>query len=72
MATDPELASQPSSLSVTVLGASGSYAGPGGACTGLLVRSPAANVWLDAGPGTLANLQMHLRLRELTAILLTQ
>ena len=58
-------------LSVTVLGASGSYAGVGGACTGFLVRSPGANVWLDAGPGTLANLQEHLTLRELTAIVLT-
>ncbi|MGI9624657.1 MAG: MBL fold metallo-hydrolase [Acidimicrobiales bacterium] len=58
-------------LSVTILGASGSYAGPGGACTGLLVRSPAANVWLDAGPGTLANLQEHVGLRELSAIVLT-
>lgn len=58
-------------LAVTVLGASGSYAGPGGACTGLLVQSPGANVWLDAGPGTLANLQSHISLRELTAIVLT-
>jgi ribonuclease BN (tRNA processing enzyme) len=59
------------SLAVTVLGASGSYAGPGGACTGFLVRSPGANVWLDAGPGTLANLQNHITLRELSAIVLT-
>ena len=40
-----------SALSVTVLGASGSYADPGGACTGLLVRSPGANVWLDRQAG---------------------
>ncbi len=59
------------SLTVTVLGASGSYAGPDGACTGFLVRSPGANVWLDAGPGTLANLQHHVALRDLTAIVLT-
>lgn len=59
------------SLSVTVLGASGSYAGPQGACTGFLVRSPGANVWLDAGPGTLANLQEHIVLRNLNAIVLT-
>lgn len=58
-------------LAVTVLGASGSYAGPGGACTGFLVQSPGANVWLDAGPGTLANLQEHITLRELSAIVLT-
>jgi ribonuclease BN (tRNA processing enzyme) len=58
-------------LSVTVLGASGSYAGPGGACTGFLVQSPGANVWLDAGPGTLANLQNHTTLRDLSAMVLT-
>lgn len=58
-------------FTVTVLGCSGSYAGPEGACTGFLVRSPGANVWLDAGPGTLAKLQTHVRLRDLTAIVLT-
>ena len=58
-------------LKVTVLGCSGSYASAGGACTGFLVQSPQANVWLDAGPGTLANLQDHIRLSELTAIVLS-
>lgn len=59
------------SPSVTVLGCSGSYAGPDGACTGFLVQSPGAAVWLDAGPGTLANLQRHVRLADLSAIVLT-
>ncbi len=59
------------SLTVTVLGASGSYAGPGGACTGFLVRSASTSVWLDAGPGTFANLQHHVRLGELSAMVLT-
>ncbi len=58
-------------LKVTVLGCSGSYASSGGACTGFLVQSPEANVWLDAGPGTLANLQDHIDLSELSAIVLT-
>ncbi|MEC7115292.1 MAG: MBL fold metallo-hydrolase [Actinomycetota bacterium] len=58
-------------LKVTVLGCSGSYASAGGACTGFLVQSPQANVWLDAGPGTLANLQDHICLSELTAIVLS-
>ncbi len=56
---------------VTVLGCSGTYAKPGGACTGFLVQSPRANVWLDAGPGTLANLQQHIEISQLTAIVLT-
>jgi ribonuclease BN (tRNA processing enzyme) len=58
-------------IKVTVLGCSGSYAGPGGACTGFLLESDAAKVWLDAGPGTLANLQRHCRLEDLDAIVLT-
>ena len=58
-------------LTVTVLGCSGSYAAPGGACTGFLMQSPRANVWLDAGPGTLANLQTVCRLSDLEAVVLT-
>ena len=58
-------------LSLTVLGCSGSYAGPDGACTGYLVQSAEASVWLDAGPGTLANLQKHLDLADLDALILT-
>jgi ribonuclease BN (tRNA processing enzyme) len=55
-------------LTITVLGCDGSYAGPGGACTGYLVRSGSTAVWLDCGPGTLANLQQYVGLGELTAI----
>ena len=58
-------------LSVTVLGCSGSYSGPGGACTGYLVQSEEARVWLDAGPGTLANLQHHCALTDLDAVVIT-
>jgi ribonuclease BN (tRNA processing enzyme) len=58
-------------LSVTVLGCSGSYAAVGGACTGYLVDTPGARVWLDAGPGTLANLQAHIAPAELDAVVLT-
>lgn len=58
-------------LSVTVLGCDGSYAGPGGACSGYLVRAGETALWLDAGSGTLANLQRHLDLDELDGIVLT-
>jgi ribonuclease BN (tRNA processing enzyme) len=57
-------------LDVTVLGCSGTYAGPGGACTGYLVRG-SRTVLLDCGPGTLANLQRHIDLRSLDAIVVT-
>lgn len=55
-------------LSVTILGCSGTYAGPGGACSGYLVQSPSTNVWLDCGAGTFANLQRHIDLADLHGI----
>ncbi len=59
------------SLSVKVLGCSGSYAAPGNPCTSYLVRSPAASVLLDCGPGSLGPLQESLRLDDLSAIVMT-
>ncbi|MEO6122023.1 MAG: MBL fold metallo-hydrolase, partial [Acidimicrobiales bacterium] len=58
-------------LSVTVLGCSGSYPGPGAACSGYLVRGGGTTVWLDAGPGTLANLQLHVPLADIDAVVLS-
>lgn len=58
-------------FSVTVLGSSGTYAGPGGACSGFLLRSGATNVLMDAGPGTLANLQRWIDPTELDAIVVS-
>lgn len=58
-------------MKVTVLGCDGSYAGPDGACTGYLVQGGGVNLWLDAGPGTLANLQRHIDLDALDGILVT-
>jgi ribonuclease BN (tRNA processing enzyme) len=59
------------SLSVTVLGCSGSYAGPGEACSGYLVRSPGATVVVDLGSGTLANLQSHVEVADVDALVLS-
>jgi ribonuclease BN (tRNA processing enzyme) len=58
-------------LSLTVLGCSGTYPGEGGACSGYLVRSPGASVVLDLGAGTLANLQEHLKLGDIDAVVLS-
>lgn len=50
-------------MELTVLGCSGSYGAPaGGACSGYLVRTAGATLWLDCGNGTLANLQRHAAL----------
>lgn len=58
-------------FSLTVLGASGSYPGPGGACSGYLVQAGTTNIWLDAGSGTLANLQEHIAITDIDAVILT-
>ena len=58
-------------LTVTVLGCSGSYAAPGNPCTGYLVRSHSAAVLLDCGPGTLGPLQEAIDLAEVDAIVAT-
>jgi ribonuclease BN (tRNA processing enzyme) len=59
-------------VELTVLGCSGSYGAPaGGACSGYLVRTPDAVIWMDCGNGTFANLQQHVNPEELTAVVIT-
>jgi ribonuclease BN (tRNA processing enzyme) len=58
-------------LTLTVLGNSGSYPGPGGACSGYLVQNGDLNVLIDMGPGSLANLQRHVDLEAVDAVILT-
>ena len=58
-------------IALTVLGASGSYPGRDAACSGYLVQGGGANVLVDLGPGSLSNLQRHLDLGDLDAVVLT-
>jgi ribonuclease BN (tRNA processing enzyme) len=58
-------------LAITVLGCDGSYPGPGGAASGYLLTCEGCSVWLDAGSGTLANLQRHVRLEDLDGVVLS-
>jgi ribonuclease BN (tRNA processing enzyme) len=58
-------------LAVTVLGCSGSFPTPASPASGYLVQSGGTNVWLDAGSGTLANLQRHIDPDDLDGIVLT-
>lgn len=60
---------------LTVLGTATPYPRPGNACSGYLLQSgtggsdPAvATIWVDAGTGTLAELQRHTALAEIDAI----
>lgn len=59
-------------MELTVLGCSGSYGAPaGGACSGYLVRAGDANIWMDCGNGTFANLQQHIDPAELSAVIIS-
>lgn len=59
-------------MELTVLGCSGSYGSPaGGACSGYLVRTGDAVLWMDCGNGTFANLQQHANPEAITAVIIT-
>ncbi len=58
-------------LSVTVLGCDGSFPGPGGSCSGYLIRCDGTVLWVDAGPGTLAELQKHVDIAAIDAIVVS-
>jgi ribonuclease BN (tRNA processing enzyme) len=58
-------------LSVTVLGCDGSYPGPDGACSGYLLACAGTRIWLDAGSGTLSNLQEHVPIEALDAVVIS-
>ncbi len=55
-------------LRLTVLGSATPYATADNPCSGYLVAGGGARVWVDAGSGTLAQLQRHARLDEVDAI----
>ena len=60
-------------LTLTILGCDGSHVSAGGAASGYLVREwdSGTTIWLDAGPGTFANLQRFCDPRTVDAIVLT-
>ncbi|MGW4049931.1 MBL fold metallo-hydrolase [Streptomyces sp. NPDC004779] len=55
-------------LRITVLGSATPFPRPGNACSGYLVEGGGARVWVDAGSGTLGELQRHAGLGEIDAI----
>jgi ribonuclease BN (tRNA processing enzyme) len=58
-------------FSLTVLGTDGSYPGPGGCNSGYLLQAGEFATWMDTGPGTMANLQLHLPLSQLGAVVVS-
>jgi ribonuclease BN (tRNA processing enzyme) len=55
-------------MKITVLGTATPYPRPGNACSGYLLQHDSTAIWVDAGTGTLAELQRHIGLDQLTAI----
>lgn len=58
-------------MEVIVLGSSGAQPAAGDACSGYLVASGSSRLLLDCGSGVLSNLQRHLDLGRLTAIMIS-
>src|SRR5262249_56984959 len=58
-------------MRLVALGCSGGYPGPGRACSGYLLETASERFWIDCGSGTLAELQRHCALPDLTAIVVT-
>ena len=58
-------------MELTILGAHGTWPGAGGATSGLLVREEGFSMWIDAGTGTMANLQRHIGLFDVGAVMIS-
>ncbi|MER5963328.1 MBL fold metallo-hydrolase [Streptomyces sp. NPDC002057] len=56
------------SLRISVLGSATPFARPGNACSGYLVEGGGVRIWVDAGSGTLAELQRYAGLGDLDAV----
>ncbi|MFJ7954915.1 MBL fold metallo-hydrolase [Streptomyces sp. NPDC096319] len=56
------------SLRITVLGSATPFPRPGNPCSGHLVEGGGVRLWVDAGTGTLAELQRYVTLGEVDAV----
>ena len=58
-------------MELIVLGSAGTWPPAGGANCGYLLRHGDTHVWMDAGTGTFANLQQHVSVADLDAIVVS-
>ena len=58
-------------MELIVLGWCGGWPLAGGAASGYLIRHHDFHLWVDAGTGTMANLQRHISLSEVDAIVVS-
>ncbi len=65
------MTADPEGFRITVIGCSGTYSSTGSSCSSYLVRTPTTSVLLDAGPGSSIELQRHIDLAALDAIIIS-
>lgn len=58
-------------MELIVLGTGGGWARPGGAACGYLLKHDGFNLWVDLGTGTMANLQQHVGLQDVDAVVVS-
>lgn len=61
----------PNDLRITIIGSSGTYSSTDSACSCYLVQTASTSVLIDAGPGSSIELQRHIDLAEIDAIVLS-
>jgi ribonuclease BN (tRNA processing enzyme) len=58
-------------VELVMLGVCGGWARPDGAACGYLLRHQGFNLWIDAGTGTMANLQRYIGLEQVHAVIVS-
>lgn len=58
-------------MKLTILGSATPYPRPDNPCSGYLVQSETTALWVDAGTGTLAEIQRHISLDQLDGIFIS-
>ena len=58
-------------MRLVVLGSSGTYPRPGGACNGFLIQEKGTNLVLDLGNGSLSNLLKTIDFTDIDCVVIT-
>ncbi len=58
-------------MELTVLGCGGTWADPGGATSGYLIRHQGFNLWVDCGSGTLSRLEQIIPMADIHGVLIS-
>jgi len=61
----------PANLRITVIGCSGTYSSVASSCSSYLVQTDTTSVLLDAGPGSSIELQKHIDLADIDALIIS-